>query len=169
MATGKRDTLIVGLRNAYALEGQALSTMENVRSRLEHYPEFQSAVALHIQETEQQQRSVEQLLGRFGEEPSTLKEAAMKLAGNLQSMMHGMASDEVLKNLFALYAFEHFEIATYTSLIAMADDCGETEVVQTCRQILTQEEAAGQKLQQLLVPVTKAYIQREAADLAASR
>jgi len=51
----------------------------------------------------------------------------------------------------------------------MADDCGETEVVQTCRQILTQEEAAGQKLQQLLVPVTKAYIQREAADLAASR
>ena len=28
MATSKRDTLIVGLRNAYGLEGQAISTME---------------------------------------------------------------------------------------------------------------------------------------------
>jgi ferritin-like metal-binding protein YciE len=84
----------------------------------------------------------------------------------MQSMVHGMASDEVLKNLFALYAFEHFEIASYTSLIAMAEDCGETEVVQTCRQILQQEEATAQKLGGMLVPVTKMYLQREAADMA---
>ena len=168
MATTKRDTLIVGLRNAYALEGQALSTMENVHGRLEHYPELKAGVAQHITETQAQQQMIEQLLGRFGEEPSTLKEAAMKLMGNMQSMVHGMASDEVLKNLFALYAFEHFEVASYTSLIAMAEDCGETEVVQTCRQILQQEEATAQKLRDLLVPVTKTYLQREAADLAAT-
>lgn len=169
MATSKRDTLIVGLRNAYALEGQALSTMENVHARLEHYPELKAVVAQHISETQGQQQLIEQLLGRFGEEPSTLKEAALKLMGNMQSLVHGMASDEVLKNLFALYAFEHFEVASYTSLIAMAEDCGEPQVVQTCRQILQQEEAAAQKLQQLLVPVTRTYLQREAADLGASR
>lgn len=169
MATSKRDTLIVGLRNAYALEGQALSTMENVHARLEHYPELKAVVGQHISETQGQQQMIEQLLGQFGEEPSTLKEAAMKLMGNMQSLVHGMADDEVLKNLFALYAFEHFEVASYTSLIAMAEDCGETQAVQTCRQILQQEERAGQKLQQLLVPVTRAYLQREAADLAASR
>ena len=169
MATSKRDTLIVGLRNAYGLEGQALSTMENVHSRLEHYPEFKAGVAQHIEETRRQQQMVEQCLSRFGEEPSTLKEAAMKLAGNLQAMIHGATSDEVLKNLFALYAFEHFEIASYKSLIAMAEDCGETEVAQTCREILGQEQRTAQKLEGLIEPITRAYMQREAADMASSR
>ena len=169
MATSKRDTLIVGLRSAYALEGQAISTLENVHSRLEHYPEFKAGVAQHLEETRRQQQLVEQCLERFGEEPSTFKEAAMKLAGNLQSMMHGMASDEVLKNLFALYAFEHFEIASYKSLIAMAQDCGEGEVVRTCEDILRQEQAAAQKLEGLIEPISRAYLQREAADMAAAR
>jgi len=66
MATSKRDTLIVGLRNAYALEGQAISTLENVHSRLEHYPELKAGVAQHLEETRRQQQLVEQSLGRFG-------------------------------------------------------------------------------------------------------
>lgn len=169
MATSKRDTLIVGLRNAYGLEGQALSTMENVHSRLEHYPQLKAAVGQHIEETRRQQEMVEQLLGRFGESPSTLKEAAMKLMGNLQSMFHASASDEVLKNLFALYAFEHFEQASYLSLIAMAEECGEMEVAQTCRQILQQEEATGEKLRGMIQSVTQTYMQREAADATSSR
>ena len=169
MATSKRDTLIVGLRNAYGLEGQALSTMENVHSRLEHYPELKAGVGQHIEETRRQQQMVEQCLSRFGESPSGLKEAAMKLMGNLQAMMHASTSDEVLKNAFALYAFEHFEIASYKSLIAMAEECGEAEVASTCRQILQQEEATGEKLRAMIQPITRAYMQREAADLTSSR
>lgn len=169
MATSKRDTLIVGLRNAYGLEGQAISTMENVHSRLEHYPELKAAVGQHLEETRRQQQMVEQALGKFGETPSGLKEMVMKLTGNLQSMFHASASDEVLKNLFALYAFEHFEQATYLSLIAMAEECGEAEVAQTCRQILQQEEATGQKLRDLIQPITKAYMEREAADMTSAR
>lgn len=169
MATSKRDTLMVGLRNAYGLEGQALSTMENVHSRLEHYPELKAAVGQHIEETRRQQQMVEQLLHRFGEQPSTFKEMAMKLAGNMQAMVHAMTSDEVVKNLFALYAFEHFEIASYRSLIAMAEECGETDVIQTCRQILHQEEMTAQKLGQMIEPVTRAYMEREAADMPSSR
>ena len=93
----------------------------------------------------------------------------MKLMGNLQAMVHATTSDEVLKNLFGLYAFEHFEIASYKSLIAMAEECGETEVVQTCRDILRQEEMTAQKLEQLLVPVTKTYLRLEAAGETSSR
>ena len=163
MATSKRETLIVGLRNAYAVEGQALSTMGNVHDRVEHYPELKAAVAQHIRETERQQKMIEECLGRFGETPSTLKEMATKLAGNMQAMVHAVAGDEVLKDLFALYAFEHFEQAAYRSLIAMAEDVGETSVAQTCREILRQEEAAGQKLGQLIEPITRAYLAREAA------
>ena len=81
----------------------------------------------------------------------------------------GTADSNVGPDNFANFAFEHFEIASYRSLIAMADDCGETEVVRVCRQILQQEETAGRKLEQMVEPTTHTYLQREAADLAASR
>jgi ferritin-like metal-binding protein YciE len=169
MATTPRDILIVGLRNAYGLEGQALTTMENVHGRLEHYPDLKAVVGQHIEETRGQQQMIAECLSRFGETPSTLKEAAMKLMGNVQAMVHGMAGDEVLKNLFSLYAFEHFEIASYKSLIAIAEDCGETEVARVCGQILQQEETAGRKLEQLIECVTRSYVQRESAGATASR
>jgi len=169
MATSKRDTLIVALRNAYGLEGQAISTLDNVQSRLENYPELKAGVAAHLEESRRQQEMVGQLLSRFGESPSTLKETVMKLVGNVQSLIHASTSDEVLKNLFALYAFEHFEQASYLSLIAMAEECGEAEVASTCRQILQQEESTGEKLRALIQPITQSYMQREAADMASSR
>ena len=56
MADSKRDILIVGLRNAYGLEGQALSTMRNASDRLTNYPQLKAAVAQHISETERQQQ-----------------------------------------------------------------------------------------------------------------
>lgn len=163
MADSKRDILIVGLRNAYGMEGQALSTMRNASDRLQNYPQLKAAVDQHTKETERQQQMIEECLGHFGESPSSLKEAAMKLAGNLQAMMHALAGDEVLKDLFALFAFEHFEQAAYRSLIAMAEDCGEASVAQTCREILRQEEAAGQKLGGMIEQITKTYVQRESS------
>jgi ferritin-like metal-binding protein YciE len=78
-------------------------------------------------------------------------------------MAHMTAGDEVLKNLFALFAFEHYEQAAYRSLIAMASDVGETQVAEICREILRQEEAAGQKLGGMIEEVTRTYIEREAA------
>ena len=143
--------------------------MENVQSRLENYPELKAGVAAHLEETRRQQEMVGQLLGKFGEEPSSIKEMVMKLTGNLQSLFNASASDEVLKNLFALYAFEHFEQASYLSLIAMAEECGEAEVASTCRQILQQEEATGEKLRAMIKPITQAYVQREAADMTSAR
>ena len=98
-----------------------------------------------------------------------LKEAALKLMGNMQAMAHATAGDEVLKNLFALYAFEHFEIASYTSLITMAEHCGELDVAQVCRQILQQEDEAAGKLETLLEPVTRKYLQLETAGETAAR
>jgi ferritin-like metal-binding protein YciE len=41
----------------------------------------------------------------------------MLMAGNVQAMLNSVATDPVLKNLFALYAFEHFEIASYRSTV----------------------------------------------------
>ena len=46
-----RDLFTVALRNAHALEKQALSIMEPQVARIENYPEMADRLRLHIEET----------------------------------------------------------------------------------------------------------------------
>lgn len=167
MAQTAKDILIVGLRNAYALEGQALELTERQAERLEHYPQLRARVQQHVEETRQQQQMVEQCLSQLGTSPSSLKEMALSLMGNLQAMAHSMAGDEVLKNTFGSYAFEHFEIASYKALIVMAETAGEPQIARTCEQILRQEEAMASWLGQHLEEVVRQYLARSEAGVTA--
>jgi ferritin-like metal-binding protein YciE len=74
----------------------------------------------HIQESEQQARRIEELLDLQGTSHSALKDVVTSIGGNLAALAHTVAPDEVLKNTFANFAFEHFEIAAYKSLLTMA-------------------------------------------------
>ncbi|HET6522834.1 MAG TPA: ferritin-like domain-containing protein [Geminicoccaceae bacterium] len=167
MAQTAKDILIVGLRNAYALEGQALELTERQSERLEHYPQLRARVQQHLEETRQQQAMVEQCLSQLGTSPSALKEMAMSLMGNLQAMAHAMAGDEVLKNTFGSYAFEHFEIASYKALIVMAETAGEPQIARTCETILRQEEAMADWLGRHLDEVVRQYLARSEAGVTA--
>jgi ferritin-like metal-binding protein YciE len=167
MTQTAKDILIVGLRNAYALEGQALELTERQAERLENYPQLRARVQQHVEETRRQQQMVEQCLNQLGTSPSSLKEMAMSLMGNLQAMAHSMAGDEVLKNTFGSYAFEHFEIASYKALIVMAETAGEPQIARTCEQILRQEEAMASWLGQHLDEVVRQYLARSEAGVTA--
>ncbi|MCB1882571.1 MAG: ferritin-like domain-containing protein [Geminicoccaceae bacterium] len=167
MTTSKRDLLIVALRNAYALEGQAETNLSTIHGRLEHYPELKARIGQHLEETKRQKARVEECLGQLGESPSSLKETATKLAASVQGMFHMTADDEVLKNAFTAYAFEHFEIASYKSLIAMAEACGETQIATACQGILREEETTAQWLGENIESITRAYVGRETAGLEA--
>lgn len=46
------------------------------------------------------------------------------IVGELAAVGHSFAGDEILKNSFANYAFEHFEMASYRPLITMAEVLG---------------------------------------------
>jgi ferritin-like metal-binding protein YciE len=50
----------------------------------------------------------------------------MSVVGNLAALGHGAVSDEVVKNRFTNFAFEHYEIASYKSLLTLADLAGHT-------------------------------------------
>jgi ferritin-like metal-binding protein YciE len=164
-----KDVLVVGLRDAHALEGQAIEILERQSERLEGYPQMRGRIQQHLEESRQQQALVEQCLERLGTSPSTLKEMGMSLMGNLQAMAHAMAGDEVLKNTFASYAFEHFEIASYRSLIATAQAAGEPEIARTCEQILRQEEAMASWIGDHVEGITKEYIARSETGQSAKR
>lgn len=164
MTETKRDLLIVALRNAYGLEGQGETNLNAVHGRLEHYPEFKARIGQHLEETRRQKALLEQCLTQLGESPSSLKETAMKLAASLQGLFHGSADDEVLKNLLNAYAFEHFEIASYKSLVVMAEAAGEPRIAATCNDILRQEEETAQWLGDNIESITRAYIARDTTE-----
>src|SRR4051812_22030807 len=66
MADAKHESLIItGLKNAHAMENQALSIMKPQVSRIENYPAVARRLEQHITETEGQITRLESLLDGF--------------------------------------------------------------------------------------------------------
>ena len=157
-ASEARAVFITGLKNAHAMENQALSIMKPQLERIESYPEVAARLREHISETEGQRDRLHQILEQLGEDPSGFKDLAMSMMGGMSAMTHAMAGDEILKNSMADYAFEHYEIAAYKSLIGLARQCGETEWLPMLEQSLKEETAMAEWLDRNLEGVTSKYI-----------
>lgn len=154
-----RSLYVTGLKNAHAMERQALSIMKPQLDRVEHYPDVAAILRQHIAETEGQQARLERLLESMGESPSMLKDAGLSIAGATASLGHALAGDEVVKNSFANFAFEHFEIAAYRSLIIMATAAGEMAAIEPLKDNLAEEEAMARRIEDSLGPVTDRFIE----------
>lgn len=124
MTTTAHDLFVTGLKNAHAMEHQALSIMKPQASRIENYPDVEAQIQKHIAETEGQIARLEQILDTVGADKSSLKDLALSLAGTFAAVGHTVAPDEILKNSMANFAFENFEIAAYKSLLALAEASG---------------------------------------------
>jgi ferritin-like metal-binding protein YciE len=162
-----RENLSAWLRDAHAMEHQAIEILEKQADRLEHYPELRARVRSHLEESRRQAERVERCLHQLGTDTSGLKTAAGKLIGTAQQLSGLFASDEVLKSGIADYAFEHYEIASYKMLIAAAGEAGEHQVGQILEESLREEEAMAAWLDQHLPEVTRQYLHRAAAEQSA--
>ncbi len=153
-----RNIFITGLENAHALEKQAIQLMERQVERFENYPEMSDLLRRHIVETEGQIRRLDEALHSFGADRSILKDMATQFMANLAAVGHMPMADEVLKNTFANHAFENFEIAAYTSLIAMADVAGHQNHIPALEQTLREERKMAQAVHDLIEPTTRRFI-----------
>ncbi len=164
-----RNIFITGLENAHALEKQAIQLMERQVERFENYPEMSDLLRRHIVETEGQIRRLDEALHSFGADRSILKDMATQFMANLAAAGHMPMADEVLKNTFANHAFENFEIASYKSLIAMAEASGNQRVIPGLQESLREEEKTAQAVYDLIVPITQKFLSRSAQGLKADR
>ena len=64
------SAFITGLKNAHALENQALELMNRQVERIENYPEIKAKLQQHIQETHNQIARLERILELLGESRS---------------------------------------------------------------------------------------------------
>src|SRR5262249_11835351 len=85
----------------------------------------------------------------------------MALIGNLLAGSHALAGDEIIKSGFADYAFEHYEIAAYKSLLVLAEQLGLAEAQHSLRQSLDEEEKMAAWLLDHLQDLTLEFLRRE--------
>ncbi|HEX2940898.1 MAG TPA: ferritin-like domain-containing protein [Rhodopila sp.] len=153
---------ISGLRNQHAVENQAVELLERQVGRLENYPEMADRMRRHIEESREQARRIEELLSHYDTSHSTMKDTIMSLVGNMAAIGHTAASDEVVKNTFANFAFEHYEIASYTSLLTLADMANHGAARSALETSLREEKDMAMWIADHIESTTRRYAERAA-------
>ena len=164
-ASGKESlqtVFITGVKNAHALEKEARQILSRQIERITNYPEVEQRLRIHLEETNRQEERIDEILHALGEDRSLLKDWATQIMGNMAAVAHVPMADEILKNTFANHAFEAFEVASYKSLIAMAEATGQTQFLSALRQTLQEEERMQQWIFDNVEKVTRMYLEREA-------
>jgi ferritin-like metal-binding protein YciE len=160
MQESARDLYVTGLVNARALETQAIELLSRQVERLENYPEVEQVLRRHITESEQQRERLDTILESLGSSNSSVKDFVTGLMGNMAALAHAPMQDEILKNSMANYAFEHFEIASYKSLLVLAEIAGDAGSPTALRQSLQEEERMAQWCGDNLEPLVRKYAMR---------
>lgn len=163
MVEDRRTLFVTGLKNAHAMENQAVSIIKPQLKRIENYPQVARRLEEHLRETETQMKRLEDILASLDEDNSTLKDWMLSASGGMAAIGHSMADDEILKNSFANFAFENFEIAAYNSLLVMAEMGGFQGAMGSLRQNLSEEENMARWLSENLREVTAEFVTRREA------
>lgn len=163
-----RPIFVDGLRNAHAVEHQSLALLNRQAERLVNYPELEAQLRTHIAETHDQIGRLDAILETLDESASAVKDVSLWLSGTLATLSHRAADDEVIKNSLADYMFEHFEVASYTALIVMAEEGGFGTAIRPLRQSLEEEQAMAAFFVDRLPAVVRTFLARRMAGLPAS-
>jgi ferritin-like metal-binding protein YciE len=164
-----RSVFVTGLQNAHAVEQQALALIDRQLDRLVRYPQVADRLRLHRQETEVQIARLDEILREFNSSSSGWKDMALNFMGNMAALGNVMAADEILKDQMINYAFENFEIASYRSLIALAEAGDFTTATSLLRETLREEEAMAAWVLDSLPEITLKYVGLSAAGVQAGR
>ena len=161
------EALVLSLRNAHALEKQVTAVLDGQLKLLEDYPDLHARVTEHILATREQARRLEGALEACGSSASMVKDALLSVMGLGQSSVQGFSDDAVLKAVVADMMTEHLEIATYRTLIALADMAGKSEIRPRLEESLREEEAMAAWFDENLDAIVRRFVEIKASELQA--
>ena len=136
----EQQAVLSWLKDAHAMEVGALPTLQHHADAAQNYPEVREKLLQHHEQTRRHAELIGGCLERLGTNPSALKETVGTAFGKVTGLVNLPTKDPVVKNALGDYAAEHFEIASYKSLIAGAEKVGDLSTADVCRQILQEEE-----------------------------
>lgn len=142
------------LQDIYYAEKALTKALPKVSSAASNV-EFKALIDMHLKETKQQVKLLDQVFTSIGEPAQGVKCDAMdgllKETDSIIAEASGVALDASL--IAAAQAVEHYEIARYGTLREWAKVLGHTEAHDLLTQILDMEKAANSKLTGLAVTV----------------
>lgn len=162
-----RELFVHELSDTLSAEHIVLNMLDDLISESEH-KDVKAAFRHHQTETRQQITNVEKVFKTLGEEPEeTTCHAAEGLKKEHQALKEEQPSPDVLQmgNLGGAAKTEHYEIASYTTLVQMAKDLGEKEAADLLKENLDQEKEMARTVESLareLGKDVKAQLKEEA-------
>jgi ferritin-like metal-binding protein YciE len=143
--------MIDQLRDAYSAEKQALRAMPRMAKKATSQA-LKDAVGMHVEQTEHQverlEQALEQLGGRAGRKVCEgMRGIIEEGQSELEEHDKGPLLDTVI--VAALQRVEHYEIAAYGTMAALAKAAGQREVAALMAETLQEEKETDQKLTQL--------------------
>lgn len=147
--TGK-DLVVAWLNDAHGMENALIKILEHQIKDAKDYPQVQAKLEQHLEQTRRHAELVKGCVENLGGHTSAVKTGMASLFGQMQALSTGAAQDEMMKNALADYAAENFEVASYTALIRAARELGDQQTASVCQQILQEDQAMANWLQQNL-------------------
>ena len=139
-----RETFIEELKDLYDAEKQILKALPKMAKAAEH-EELKEAFETHLEETQGQVERLEKVFQLFDETAKGKKCKAMEgLVEEGKDLIDEEEGDAAL--ICAAQKIEHYEIASYGSLISWARLLGEDEAADLLEETLGEEEQADEKL-----------------------
>ncbi|HWT94576.1 MAG TPA: DUF892 family protein [Solirubrobacteraceae bacterium] len=142
---GIQEELVKYLRDAHALEAQALQLMENGPQIAEFDP-LAELFRIHLEETKEHQRLVDERLAAHDAGPSRIQAGALRLGALNIGGFFKAQPDTPDKLAGFAYAFEALEVGCYELLMRVARRAGDEETAAMAERIRDQEQATAVRL-----------------------
>ena len=144
-----RDLFVHELGDTMSAEHIVLGMLPELAKEANH-SKAKKAFQDHEKETRDQIKNLEKVFKELGEEPEeTTCHAAEGLKKEHDALHEEDPSPDVLEigNVVGAAKTEHYEIASYTALVQMAKDLGESEVAKLLQENLDQEKAMSKRVE----------------------
>jgi ferritin-like metal-binding protein YciE len=143
--------MVEQLRDAYSAEKQALRAMPRMAKKATAQA-LKDALQMHVEQTEGQVERLEQALEKMGARPG--RKVCEGMRGIIEEGQHELEDHDkgpLMDTLIvaAQQRMEHYEIASYGTMAALAKAAGQAEVAELLAQTLQQEKQTDEKLTQL--------------------
>jgi ferritin-like metal-binding protein YciE len=159
------DLLLNELRDIYHAEKQLVKALPKMAKKAKS-DQLRQAFEHHLEQTKGQVERLEQVFEQLDARSSGKRCEAMEgLIEEAKEMMDEIATPEVLDAamITAAQKVEHYEIASYGSVHALAQALGHKDVARLLEQTLDEEKQADQKLNQIALSTVNQTALRVAA------
>jgi ferritin-like metal-binding protein YciE len=133
------------LRDAHAIEGQALQLLE-AGPKIAGFQELASVFEEHLVQTREHQRLVDERLQQLGSGPARFQAGALRVGALHLGSFFKLQPDTPVKLAGFAFAFEALEAGAYEMLARTADRAGDAQTAELARRIGAEERAAAEKV-----------------------